>query len=297
MAEEIAIAPYVAEVERRPYFFKGELAGILRGVIVEVTNVEQAKIAEETGACCVLLSEPIHEGVKRMPDPLLFYEIKRAVKIPVIVKVRVGHFVEAQILDSVGVKHFDESDDVSVADEENFINKHKFKESYFVCGCRSLGEALRRVKEGAAMVKTQGDMASSSGNIAETLRNVRSVMAEIRYLHNINDDEVFAFSKKISAPYDLVKETKEICRLPAIHYAARGIATPADAALMMQLGCDGIFLGSEIFHCSNPRDRLRGMILSVRNYNDPAVLAQASFGFGATPPHDDQIEETAPMAD
>ncbi|CAK9310482.1 unnamed protein product [Citrullus colocynthis] len=282
MAEESAIAPFaaaVSEVKGCPYSFKGELARILCGVIVEVTNVEQAKIAEETGACCVLLSEPIHRGILRMPDPLLFKEIKKVVSIPVIVKIRVGHFVEAQILDSVDVKHFDESDEASAADDQNFINKHKFKDSYFVCGCRSLGEALRRIKEGAAMVKTQGDMTSSSGDVAETLRNVRSVMAEIRYLHNMNDDEVFAFSQKIAAPYDLVKETKEICRLPAIHYAAGGIATPADAALMMQLGCDGIFLGLEIFDCPNPRDRLSGMILAVRNYNNPHVLAQASFGF------------------
>lgn len=289
MAEETetAIAPYAAagalvKVEMRPYSFKGELARVLGGVIVEITNVEQAKIAEESGACCVLLSEPINEGIKRMPDPMLFNEIRAVVSIPVIVKVRVGHFVEAQILDSVGVKHIDESDAVSVADEENFINKLNFPETYFVCGCQSLGEALRRVKEGAAMVKTQGGVAASAlGNIAETMHNVRSVMGEIRHLHNMNDDEVFAFAKKIAAPYDLIKKTKEICRLPAIHYAAGGIATPADAALMMQLGCDGIYIGLEIFDCSNPRDRLSGMVLAVKNYNDPETLARASFGFHA----------------
>lgn len=287
MAEETAIAPYaaggaLAEVEIGPYSFKGELARIVRGVIVEVTNVEQAKIAEDAGACCVLLSEPIHEGITRMPDPLLFKEIRGVVSIPVIVKVRVGHFVEAQILDSVGVKHIDESDAASVADEENFINKQNFPETYFVCGCRSLGEALRRVKEGATMVKTQGGVAASAlGDIVETTRNVRSVMGEIRQLHNMDDDEVFAFAEKIAAPYDLVKETRQICRLPAIHYAAGGISTPADAGLMMQLGCDGIFIGLEIFDCANPRDRLRRMVLAVKNYNDPNILAEASFGFGA----------------
>ncbi|XP_038897063.1 pyridoxal 5'-phosphate synthase-like subunit PDX1.2 isoform X2 [Benincasa hispida] len=280
MAEESAITPFaaagtaVSEVKRRLHSFESELARIRSGVIVEVKDIKHAIIAEETGACCVLLSEPIHRGILRMPDPLLFKEIKKVVSIPVIVKIRVGHFVEAQILDSVGVRHFDESDKASAADDQNFINKHKFKDSYFVCGCRNLGEALRRIKEGAAMVKTQGDMSSSSGNIAETLRNVRSVMGEIRYLHNMNDDEVFAFSKKIAAPYDLVKETKELGRLPAIHYAAGGIVTPADAALMMQLGCDGIFLGSEIFDYPNHRDRLRGMIKAVRNYNNPEVLAE-----------------------
>lgn len=284
MAEENAISPYAGRgSEVNQCFFKGESSRVLRGVIVQVSSVEQAKIAEEAGACCVLLSEPIHIGIMRMPDPLLFIEIKRVVSIPVIVKVRVGHFVEAQILDNVGVKHFDESDETSAVDQEHFINKHRFKESYFVCGCRSLGEALRRVKEGAKMIKTQGDMAaySSGNNITETLRNVRSVMADIRFLHSMNEDEVFAFSQKISAPYDIVKKTKEIGRLPAINYAAGGIATPADAALMMQLGCDGIFVGLEIFQFSKPCDRLRGIVQAVKGYNDPSVLAQASFGVGA----------------
>lgn len=266
----------VSEVIRRPSLSENELDRHIRGVIVEVTNVEQATMAEETGACCVLLSEPIHEGIMRMPDPFLFREIQRAVSIPVIVKIRVGHFVEAQILHSVGVKYIYESDESSVVDDENFINKQKFQGSSFICGCRFLGEALRRVDEGAIMVKTRGE-----ADIAETLSKVRSVIADVRRLQNKNEDELFAFSLRNVTPHDLVKKTKEIRRLPAMFFAAGGIASPADAALMMQLGCDGVFLESEIFNCPNPRDRLTGIILAVRNYNDPDALARISFGFGA----------------
>ncbi|KGN45369.1 pyridoxal 5'-phosphate synthase-like subunit PDX1.2 [Cucumis sativus] len=286
MPGQSSVAPFptngytIYEFTGRPSSSTNELARVHTGVIVEVKDVHQAKIAEEAGACCVLFSQPIHEGISRMPEPLLFKEIERAVSIPVIVKIRIGHFVEAQILDCVGVKHFDESDEASAADAENFINKHKFKDSHFVCGCRSLGEALRRIKEGAIMVKTQGGMSSITGHITETLRNVRSVMSDIRYLHNMDENEVFAYSREIAAPYDLVKETRELGRLPAIHYAAGGIVTPADAALMMQLGCDGIFLGLEIFEYPNPRDRLRRMIEAVRNHSDPEALARAAFGFG-----------------
>ncbi|KAA0059296.1 pyridoxal 5'-phosphate synthase-like subunit PDX1.2 [Cucumis melo var. makuwa] len=300
MPGESSIAPFAANgntafgFKERPNYFKKELARIHRGVIVEVKDVYQAKIAEEAGACCVLFSQQIFEGTSQIPDPLLFKEMTLAVSIPIIVKIRIGHFVEAQILDCIGVRHFDESDEASAVDDENFINKHKFKDSYFVCGSRSLGEALRRIKEGAAIVKTLGNMGSSSGNISETLRNVRAVMSEIRYLHNMDEDEVFAYSQKIDAPYDLVKETRELGRLPGIYYAAGGIVTPADAALMMQLGCDGIFLALEIFECPNPRDRLRRMVEAVRNHRNPEALVRASFDLA---PRENRIEQSASVAE
>ncbi|GFP99663.1 probable pyridoxal biosynthesis protein pdx1.2 [Phtheirospermum japonicum] len=254
------------------------MAQMLRGgAVVEVTNLDQAKTAESAGACCVVVSDPPRKpGISRMPDPSLIKDIKQALSIPVMAKSRVGHFVEAQILESIGVDYIDESEVLAIADEDHFINKHNFRAT-FVCGCRDLGEALRRVREGAALIRTQGE-SDGSGNVADTVRGVRRVMGEIRVLNNMDEDEVFAFSKKIQAPYDIVAQTKQMGRLPVVHFAAGGIATPADAALMMQLGCDGVFLGPEVFDCSDPYKRVRAIVQAVRNYNDPLELAQASSG-------------------
>ncbi|OMO66739.1 Vitamin B6 biosynthesis protein [Corchorus olitorius] len=282
MAEDGVVTLYnntaITDAKKNPFSIKAGMAQMLRGgAIVEVSNLRQAKIAEEAGACCLVLTEPNREGISRMPDPSLIKEIKRAVSVPVMARSRVGHFVEAQILERVGVDYIDESEVLAVADEDNFINKHNFG-SPFVCGCRNLGEALRRVREGAAMIRTQGDLLGT-GNIAETVKNVRSVMGEIRILNNMDEDEVFAFSKKIAAPYDLVAQTKQMGRLPVVHFAAGGIVTPADAALMMQLGCDGVFVGSEVFdNCSDPYKRVRGIVEAVRHYNDPHVLVENSCG-------------------
>ncbi|KAI4329254.1 hypothetical protein L6164_021541 [Bauhinia variegata] len=246
------------------------------GALIEISNAEQAKIAEEAGACTITISEPSGRGISRMTDPSLIKEIKRAVSIPIMARARVGHFVEAQILEAIGVDYIDESEVLAIADDQNYINKHNFR-CPFVSGSRSLGEALRRIREGAAMIRTQGEILCS-GNIAETVKNVRSVMGEIRILNNMDDDEVFAFSKKIAAPYDLVAQTKQMGRLPVVHFAAGGIVTPADAALMMQLGCDGVFVGSEVFDCPDPYKRVRGIIQAVRHYNDPNVLVETSCG-------------------
>ncbi|XVF26742.1 hypothetical protein REPUB_Repub14bG0044500 [Reevesia pubescens] len=282
MAEDGAVTLYnntaITDAKKSPFSIKVGLAQMLRGgAIVEVSTLNQAKIAEEAGASCLVLTEPNPQGISRMPDPSLIKQMKRAVSIPVMARSRIGHFVEAQILERVGVDYIDESEVLAIADEDNFINKHNSR-CPFVCGCKNLGEALRRVREGAAMIRTQGDLLGT-GNIAETVKNVRSVMGEIRILNNMDEDEVFAFSKKISAPYDLVAQTKQMGRLPVVHFAAGGIVTPADAALMMQFGCDGVFVGSEVFdNCSDPYKRVRGIIEAVRHYNDPHVLVENSCG-------------------
>ncbi|EXB74497.1 putative pyridoxal biosynthesis protein [Morus notabilis] len=284
MAEDGAVTLYnssaITDAKKNPFSIKVGMAQMLRGgAILEVTNVDQAKLAEEAGACAILVSEPANRrrgGISRMSDPSLIKEIKRSVSIPVVARSRVGHFVEAQILEAINVDYIDESEALALADEENFINKHNFR-APFICGCRNLGEALTRVREGAAMVRTQGDL-SGSGNVAETVKSVRSVMGEIRVLNNMDEDEVFAFSKKISAPYDLVAQTKQMGRLPVVQFAGGGIVTPADAALMMQLGCDGVFVGSETFNSPDPYKRVRGIVQAVRHYNDPHVLVETSCG-------------------
>ncbi|KAJ4968815.1 hypothetical protein NE237_015516 [Protea cynaroides] len=260
-----------------PFSIKVGMAQMLRGgAVFEVTTVEQAKIAEEAGGCAIVVSElpPVQGAAARMADPSLIKEIKRAVSIPVIAKARVGHFVEAQILETTGVDYIDESEVLTPADEDHHINKHNFRVP-FVCGCNGLGTMLMRVREGAALIRIEGDL-SGSGNIAETVRNVRSVMGDMRVLTNMDDDEVFSFAKKISAPYDLVAQTKQLGRLPVVHFAAGGIVTPADAAFMMQLGCDGVFVGSEIFNSADPYKRTRAIVQAVRHYSDPHVLAEAS---------------------
>lgn len=263
---------------------KAGLAQMLRGgVIMDVVNAEQARVAEEAGACAVMALERVpadiraQGGVARMSDPALIKEIKQAVTIPVMAKSRIGHFVEAQILEAIGVDYVDESEVLTPADDCHHINKHNFRVP-FVCGCRDLGEALRRIREGAAMIRTKGE--AGTGNVVEAVRHVRSVLGEIRSLRNMDDDEVFSFAKRIAAPYDLVMQTKQLGRLPVVHFAARGVATPADAALMMQLGCDGVFVGSGIFKSGDPARRARAIVQAVTNFTDPEILADISCGLG-----------------
>lgn len=275
MADDNAVTLYsnasvITDAKKNTFSIKVGMAQMLRGgAAVEVASLDQAKIAESAGACCVIVSDPRRTGISRMADPSLIKEIKQALSIPVMAKVRVGHFVEAQILESIGVDYIDESEVMGIADENHFINKHNFGTT-FVCGCRDLGEALRRVREGSAMIRTQGE-GTGSGNIVDTVRNVRKLMGEIRVLNNMDEDEVFAFSKRIEAPYDIVAQTKQMGRLPVVHFAAGGIATPADAALMMQLGCDGVCLGQEIFDSLDPYRRVRAIVQAVRNYNENAM--------------------------
>ncbi|KAG7638925.1 Pyridoxal 5'-phosphate synthase subunit PdxS/SNZ [Arabidopsis thaliana x Arabidopsis arenosa] len=266
--------------QKSPFSVKVGLAQMLRGgVIMDVVNAEQARIAEEAGACAVMALERVpadiraQGGVARMSDPEMIKEIKNAVTIPVMAKARIGHFVEAQILEAIGVDYVDESEVLTLADEDNHINKHNFKIP-FVCGCRNLGEALRRIREGAAMIRTKGE--AGTGNVVEAVRHVRSVNGAIRLLRSMDDDEVFTYAKKIAAPYDLVVQTKELGRLPVVQFAAGGVATPADAALMMQLGCDGVFVGSGVFKSGDPVKRAKAIVQAVTNYRDAAVLAEVS---------------------
>ncbi|KAG6390730.1 hypothetical protein SASPL_148475 [Salvia splendens] len=285
MADDHAVTLYsgaaIADTKKNPFSLKVGMAQMLRGgAVVEATSVDHAKTAESAGACCVIVSDPpppsTRRGISRMADPSLIKEIKQALSIPVMAKARVGHFVEAQILEQIGVDYIDESEELGIADENHFINKHNFGVA-FVCGCRDLGEALRRVREGSAMIRTQGEI-KGLGNVAETVGSVRNIMGEIRVLNNMDEDEVFAFAKRIGAPYDIVVQAKQMGRLPVVQFAAGGIATPADAALVMQLGCDGVFLGQEVFDCDDPYKRIRAIVQAVRNYNDPMELAQASSG-------------------
>nr|6HX3_B Chain B, Pyridoxal 5'-phosphate synthase subunit PDX1.3 [Arabidopsis thaliana]6HX3_D Chain D, Pyridoxal 5'-phosphate synthase subunit PDX1.3 [Arabidopsis thaliana]6HX3_F Chain F, Pyridoxal 5'-phosphate synthase subunit PDX1.3 [Arabidopsis thaliana]6HX3_H Chain H, Pyridoxal 5'-phosphate synthase subunit PDX1.3 [Arabidopsis thaliana] len=267
-----------------PFSVKVGLAQMLRGgVIMDVVNAEQARIAEEAGACAVMALERVpadiraQGGVARMSDPQMIKEIKQAVTIPVMAKARIGHFVEAQILEAIGIDYIDESEVLTLADEDHHINKHNFRIP-FVCGCRNLGEALRRIREGAAMIRTKGE--AGTGNIIEAVRHVRSVNGDIRVLRNMDDDEVFTFAKKLAAPYDLVMQTKQLGRLPVVQFAAGGVATPADAALMMQLGCDGVFVGSGIFKSGDPARRARAIVQAVTHYSDPEMLVEVSCGLG-----------------
>lgn len=253
------------------------------GVIMDVVTPEQARIAEEAGACAVMALERVPAdirkdgGVARMSDPDMIRDIIEAVTIPVMAKVRIGHFVEAQILEALGVDYIDESEVLTPADEEHHINKHKF-DVPFVCGCRNLGEALRRIAEGAAMMRTKGE--AGTGNVVEAVRHARSVYGQIRQLQCMEEDELFSYAKEIRAPYDLVKETAELGRMPVVNFAAGGVATPADAALMMQLGVDGVFVGSGIFKSGNPEKRARAIVQAVTHYNDPQVLAEVSTNLG-----------------
>ncbi|MFN3742685.1 MAG: pyridoxal 5'-phosphate synthase lyase subunit PdxS [Anaerolineales bacterium] len=263
---------------------KKGLAQMLKGgVIMDVVTPEQARIAEDAGAVAVMALERVpadiraQGGVARMSDPELILKIMDAVSIPVMAKCRIGHFVEAQILEAIGVDYIDESEVLTPADEEHHINKHLFKVP-FVCGARNLGEALRRIGEGAAMIRTKGE--AGTGDVVEAVRHARAVLGEIRRLQNMPDEELMAYAKSIAAPYELVLETKRLGRLPVVNFAAGGIATPADAALMMQLGMDGVFVGSGIFKSGDPAKRAAAIVKAVTHYNDPAILAEVSRNLG-----------------
>lgn len=263
---------------------KQGLAQMLKGgVIMDVMNVEQAKIAEAAGAVAVMALERIPAdirrdgGVARMSDPAMILEIKNAVTIPVMAKARIGHFVEAQILEACEIDYIDESEVLTMADEDNHIDKTQFKVP-FVCGCRDLGEALRRIAEGAAMLRTKGE--AGTGNVVEAVRHARTVQKQIRALTVMAKDELFVAAKELRAPYELVKYVADHGRLPVVNFAAGGVATPADAALMMQLGMDGVFVGSGIFKSSNPAARAAAIVRAVTHFNDPKVLMEVSTDLG-----------------
>ncbi|HRE46367.1 MAG TPA: pyridoxal 5'-phosphate synthase lyase subunit PdxS [Aggregatilineales bacterium] len=260
------------------------LAQMLKGgVIMDVVNPDQAKIAEDAGACAVMALERVPAdirkdgGVARMSDPSMILKIMEAVSIPVMAKCRIGHFVEAQILEAIGIDYIDESEVLTPADEENHVNKHKFRVP-FVCGCRNLGEGLRRIGEGAAMLRTKGE--AGTGDVVEAVRHARAVLREIRKLTAMDEDELFTYAKDIQAPYALVSEVAKAGRLPVVNFAAGGVATPADAALMMQLGVDGVFVGSGIFKSGDPAKRAKAIVQAVTHYNDPKILAEVSQNLG-----------------
>ena len=271
-------------MEQGTFRVKAGLAEMLKGgVIMDVVTPEQAIIAEEAGACAVMALERVPAdiraagGVARMADPTIVLRIMEAVSIPVMAKARIGHFVEAQNLESLGVDYIDESEVLTPADDKYHINKHDFKVP-FVCGARNLGEALRRIGEGAAMIRTKGE--PGTGNVVEAVKHIRMVMSEIRQLQTLAEEEVFTFAKNIGAPLDLVIETKKLGKLPVVNFAAGGIATPADAALMMQLGCDGIFVGSGIFKSGDPVKRAKAIVAATTYYKEPKVLAEVSRDLG-----------------
>lgn len=253
------------------------------GVIMDVMNPEQAKIAEAAGACAVMALERIpadiraSNGVARMSDPKMIKEIVESVSIPVMAKCRIGHFVEAQVLEHLDVDCIDESEVLTIADEDNHINKEKFNVP-FVCGCRNLGEALRRIAEGAAMIRTKGE--AGTGDVVEAVRHMRALHKEIRRVKVMDDDELFTYAKEIGAPVSLVQQVKKEGRLPVVNFAAGGVATPADAALCMQLGVDGVFVGSGIFKSTNPEKRARAIVKAVTHFNDAKVLAEVSTDIG-----------------
>lgn len=254
---------------------------------MDVTTPEQAKIAEEAGACAVMALERVPSdiraagGVARMADPTIIQRIMDAVTIPVMAKARIGHFVEAQILEALGADYIDESEVLTPADDLYHINKHDFKVP-FVCGARNLGEALRRIGEGAAMIRTKGE--PGTGNVVEAVRHMRTVMSDIRRLSSMPKEELMSAAKEMGAPYNLVVYVAENGKLPVVNFAAGGIATPADAALMMQLGVDGIFVGSGIFKSGNPQARAKAIVLATTHYQDPKVLAEISQDLGEAMP-------------
>jgi pyridoxal 5'-phosphate synthase pdxS subunit len=272
------------EQQTGTFAVKKGLAQMLKGgVIMDVVTAEHAKIAEEAGACAVMALERVpadiraNGGVARMSDPDLILKIMDSVTIPVMAKCRIGHFVEAQILEAIGVDYIDESEVLTPADESNHILKHNFKVP-FVCGCRNLGEALRRVGEGAAMIRTKGE--AGTGDVVEAVRHARTVLGDIRKLTAMADEELMSYAKEIGAPYELVKETKELGRMPVVNFAAGGVATPADAALMMQLGVDGVFVGSGIFKSGDPARRAAAIVKAVTHYQDASILAEVSKNLG-----------------
>lgn len=261
------------------------LAQMLKGgVIMDVTNVEQAKIAEEAGAVAVMALERVpadirkQGGVARMSDPKMIKEIKAAVSIPVMAKARIGHLVEAQILQAIGIDYIDESEVLTPADDMYHIDKHAF-DIPFVCGARNLGEALRRIGEGASMIRTKGE--AGTGNVVEAVRHMRTMMSDIRRLMNLPKEELMSFAKEIGAPYELVCQVAETGKLPVVNFAAGGIATPADAALMMQLGSEGVFVGSGIFKSADPAKRAKAIVKATAYYNDAKIVAEVSEDLGA----------------
>jgi pyridoxal 5'-phosphate synthase pdxS subunit len=275
-------------MDKGTWTVKTGLAQMLKGgVIMDVVTPEQAKIAEEAGACAVMALERVPAdirsagGVARMADPTVIHAIMQTVSIPVMAKCRIGHFVEAQALEALGVDFIDESEVLTPADESHHIWKHDFKVP-FVCGCRNLGEALRRIAEGAAMIRTKGE--AGTGNIVEAVRHMRAVMDAIRKLSNMTTDELVAEAKDLGAPLELVTEVQKTGRLPVVNFAAGGIATPADAALMMQLGAEGVFVGSGIFKSSDPEVRAKAIVKATTHYSDPAIIAEVSKGLGEAMP-------------
>lgn len=270
--------------ETGTFAVKKGLAQMLKGgVIMDVVTPEHARIAEDAGAVAVMALERVpadiraQGGVARMSDPGMIQKIMKAVSIPVMAKARIGHFVEAQILEAIGVDYVDESEVLTPADEEHHINKQLFKIP-FICGARNLGEALRRIGEGAAMIRTKGE--AGTGDVVEAVRHARCVLGEIRHLVNLPDEEIMAFAKEIGAPYEILLEIRKLGCLPVVNFAAGGIATPADAALMMQLGLDGVFVGSGIFKSGDPAKRAAAIVKAVTHFNDPKILAEVSRDLG-----------------
>ncbi len=267
---------------------KTGLAQMLKGgVIMDVVNPEHAKIAENAGACAVMALERVpadirkEGGVARMADPTIIEAIMKAVSIPVMAKCRIGHFVEAQALEAIGVDFIDESEVLTPADESHHVWKHDFKVP-FVCGCRDLGEALRRIGEGAAMIRTKGE--AGTGNVVEAVRHMRAVMGGIRKLANMPQEEIMSFAKELGAPFELVSEVHKTGKLPVVNFAAGGVATPADAALMMQLGADGVFVGSGIFKSSNPAARAAAIVKATTHFKNPGIIAEVSKNLGEAMP-------------
>ena len=271
-------------MEKTRYELNKELAQMLKGgVIMDVTTPEQAKIAEDAGACAVMALERIPAdiraagGVSRMSDPKMIRGIQEAVSIPVMAKCRIGHFVEAQILEAIEIDYIDESEVLSPADDVYHIDKTKFKVP-FVCGARDLGEALRRIAEGASMIRTKGE--PGTGDVVQAVRHMRAMNAEIRRVQNLRDDELFEAAKQLQVPVDLLRYVHENGKLPVVNFAAGGVATPADAALMMQLGAEGVFVGSGIFKSGNPAKRAAAIVQAVTNYTDAKLLAELSTDLG-----------------
>jgi pyridoxal 5'-phosphate synthase pdxS subunit len=267
---------------------KTGLAQMLKGgVIMDVVDAEQAKIAEDSGACAVMALERVPSdirkdgGVARMSDPEMIEKIKKSVTIPVMAKARIGHFVEAQVLQSLGIDYIDESEVLTPADESNHIWKHSFTIP-FVCGCRNLGEALRRIGEGAAMIRTKGE--AGTGNIVEAVRHARSVLGEIKKIEVMSEEELMATARDLQAPFGLVQQIHDTGKLPVVNFAAGGIATPSDAALMMQLGVEGVFVGSGIFKANNPELVARAIVKATTNYDNPDIIAEVSRGLGKAMP-------------
>ncbi len=275
-------------MEKATWTVKTGLAAMLKGgVIMDVVTAEHAKIAEAAGAVAVMALERVPAdiraagGVARMSDPQLIQEIMDAVSIPVMAKCRIGHFVEAQLLEAMGIDYVDESEVLTPADEAHHVDKHSFNVP-FVCGARDLGEALRRIAEGAAMIRTKGE--AGTGNIVEAVRHMRAMMSAIRRVQGMAREELMAEAKAMGAPYELLREVAETGKLPVVNFAAGGVATPADAALMMQLGADGIFVGSGIFKSENPEVRARAIVMATTHDDNPSILVEVSKGLGAAMP-------------